>query len=159
VKTLGRGPETINLLDDVQEEMLKEGFGDSDNEVDGVLDNDNAMVEAMEERHELAGVEEDKTVEFNDHNSLLLQKGARSVLKLPGAPPPPNWSGPTRKEARGKPIFSKVNNPGRWHEFTYHHPVFLTKGDKKDVKHVLPTGASPVTEVDGKRTVTIHQHA
>jgi hypothetical protein len=48
VKTLGRGTETINL-DDVQEEMLEEGFGDSDNEADGVLDHNNAMVEATEE--------------------------------------------------------------------------------------------------------------
>jgi hypothetical protein len=32
-------------------------------------------------------------------------------------------------------------------------PEFLTKGDKNYVKHVLPTVASPVMEVDGKRTV------
>jgi hypothetical protein len=41
-----------------------------------MLDHDKSdMVEAMEERHQLAGVEEDETVEFNDRNLILLNKG------------------------------------------------------------------------------------
>jgi hypothetical protein len=36
-------------MGDVQGGMLEEGFGDSDNEADDVLDHDSAMVEAMEE--------------------------------------------------------------------------------------------------------------
>ncbi len=61
----------------------------SDRGLNDMLDNDSsAMVEAMEERHHLAGVEEDETAEFNDLIViLLLQKGGATgpVLKLPGA--------------------------------------------------------------------------
>jgi len=71
-------------------------------------------------------------------------------LKLPGAPP--NWSAPARKEARGEPAFIDVDNPGGWDEYTY-RPEFAAKGGKNYVRHVLPTGASPVLEVDGKRAL------
>ena len=71
--------------------------GDSDCEADDMLEHDTAMVEAMEERRELEAVEEDDTVEFNDRNAILLQKGTTGpVLKLPGAPL--NWTAPTRKK-------------------------------------------------------------
>jgi hypothetical protein len=90
-------------------------------------------------------------VEFNDRNAILLQKGATGPeLKLPG--PPTNWLAPTRKVAKGEPLFIEVNNPGGWDEYTY-RPEFATKGEKKYVRHVLPAGASPVPEVDGKRMV------
>ena len=139
-------------MDDVLEDVNEEGpGGDSDNEADDMLEHDSAMVEAMEERRQLEAVEEDETVEFNDRNAILLKKGGTEpVLKLPG--PPPDWSAPARKEAKGEPLFSDVDNPGGWDEFTY-RPEFATKGDKQYVKHVLPTGATPVPEVDGKRKV------
>jgi hypothetical protein len=150
VRHVGKAPETINM-DEVMEDMNEEGFGDSDNEADDVLDHADAMVEARQVRRQQEAVEEDETVEWTDHNSILLQKGASEpVLKLPGAPP--NWSAPPRKEAKGEPVFIEVDNPGGWDEYTY-RPEFSTKGDKKYVKHVLPTGATPVAEVDGKRSV------
>lgn len=126
VRTVGRG-EGLNMVD-VREDIQEEGFGDSDNEADDLLEHDTAMEEAMAERRELAGVEEEETVEFNDRNAILLQKGAAGpAIKLPG--PPTNWSVPARKEAKGEPIFSLVDNPGGWHEFTY-RPEFSTKGEK-----------------------------
>jgi hypothetical protein len=150
VRTVGRAPETINL-DEVLEDFQEEGFGDSDIEADDVLDHDDAMVEALEERRQQAGVEEEETVEFSDRNAILLQKGVTGpVLKLPG--PPTNWLAPMRKVEKGEPLFLEVDNPGGWDEYTY-RPEFSSKGDKKYVKHVLPTGATPVMEVDGKRTV------
>jgi hypothetical protein len=150
VRTVGRARETINMAE-VLEDMNEEGFGDSDNEADDMLDHDDAMVEALEERRQLAGVEEEETVEFNDRTAILLQKGATGPeLKLPG--PPTNWLAPTRKVARGEPLFIDVDNPGGWDEFTF-RPEFATKGEKKYVRHTLPTGASPVAEVDGKRMV------
>jgi hypothetical protein len=150
VRTVGRARETINMAE-VLEDINEEGFGDSDNEADDMLDHDDAMVEALEERRQLAGVEEDETVEFSDRNAILLQKGATGPeLKLPG--PPTNWLAPTRKVASGEPLFIDVDNPGGWDEYTY-RPEFSTKGEKKYVKHVLPTGATPVAEVDGKRSV------
>jgi hypothetical protein len=150
VRTVGRARETINM-DEVLKEMQEEGFGDSDNEADDMLDHDDAMVAALEERRDLAAVEEEETVEFSDRNAILLQKGATvPALKLPG--PPTNWSAPSRKVERGEPSFLDVDNPGGWDEFTY-RPEFAAKGEKKYVRHVLPTGASPVAEVDGKRAV------
>jgi hypothetical protein len=56
---------------EVLEDMNEEGFGDSDNEADDMLDHDDAMVEALEEQCQQAGVEDDETVEFNDHNAIL----------------------------------------------------------------------------------------
>jgi hypothetical protein len=74
---------------EVLEDMNEEGFGDSDNEADNMLDHDDAIVEALEERRQLAGVEEDETVEFNDHNAILLQKGATGPNFL--GHPPTGW--------------------------------------------------------------------
>jgi hypothetical protein len=150
VQTVGRACETINMAK-VLEDMNEEGFGDFNNKADGMLDHDDAMVEALEKQRQQAGVEEDETVEFNDCNAILLQKGATGPeLKLPG--PPTNWLAPTRKVAKGEPLFIEVNNPGGWDEYTY-RPKFATKGEKKYVRHVLPAGASPVPEVDRKRMV------
>jgi hypothetical protein len=75
VQTVGRARETINMAE-VLEDMNEEGFGDSDNKADDMLDHDDAMVEALEEQRQLAGVEEDETAEYNDRNPILLQKGA-----------------------------------------------------------------------------------
>ncbi len=117
-----------------------------------MLDHDDAMIAALEERRDIAAVEEEETVEFSDRtNAILLQKGATApALKLLGTPT--NWLAPARKEAKGEPLFLEVDNPGGWDEYTY-RPEFSTKGEKKYVRHVLPTGASPVAEVDGKRMV------
>ena len=150
VRNVGKARETINM-DEVLEEFNEEGFGDSDNEADDLLDHDDAMTAALEERREIAAVEEEETVEFTDRNAILLQKGATGPpLKLPGAPT--NWLAPSRKVAKGEPLFLEVDNPGGWDEFTF-RPEFATKGEKQYVRHVLPTGASPVPEVDGKRKV------
>jgi hypothetical protein len=150
VRTISRARETINM-DEVLEDMQEEGFGDSDNEADDVLDHDDAMIAALAERRDIAAVEEEETVEFSDRNAILLQKGATvPALKLPG--PPTNWLAPSRKVAKGEPLFLDVDNPGGWDEFTY-RPEFSPKGEKQYVRHVLPTGASPVPEVDGKRAV------
>ena len=136
VRTVGRARETINNMDEILEDMQEEGFGYSNNEADDVLDHDDAMVEALEERREISAVEEKKTVEFSDRNAILLQKGATApALKLPGAPT--HWSEPAKKVAKGKSLFIDVDNPGGWDEYTY-RPEFATKGEKQYVRHVLP---------------------
>jgi hypothetical protein len=57
-------------------------------------------------------------LEFVYDEKVFLHKGATGpVIKLPGAPP--NWSAPARKEAKGEPLFTKVDNPGGCDEFTY----------------------------------------
>jgi hypothetical protein len=111
VQAVGRARVTINRAE-VLEDMNEEGFGDSNKKADDMLDHDDAMVEALEEQRQQAGVEEDETVEFNDRNAILLQKGATGLveLKLPG--PPTNWLAPMRKVAKGEPLFIEVNNPG-----------------------------------------------
>jgi hypothetical protein len=117
---------------EVLEDMNEEGFGDSDNEADDMLDHDDAMVEALEERRQLAGVEEDKTVEFNDSNAILLQKGATGPeLKLPG-PPTTSWLAPTRKVARGEPLFIDVDNPGGWDEYVHTFRVFYKRQEVRE---------------------------
>ena len=150
VRTVSRTQETINM-DEVLEDMQEEGFGDSDNKADDLRDHDDAMIAALEERRDIAAVEEEETVDFSDQKAILLQKGATvPALKLPG--PPTNWLAPSRKVAKGEPLFLDVDNPGGWDEFTY-HPEFAPKGEKHYVRHVLLTGASPVPEVQGKRAV------
>jgi hypothetical protein len=141
VRNVGRGQETINM-DEVLEDMQDEGFRDSDNEADDMLDDD-VMIEALEEQHEIAEVEqEEETVEFSERKAILLQKGTTTpALKLPGAPT--NWSTPARKEAKGEPLFLDVDNPGSWDEYKYGRE-FAAKGEKQYVRHVLPTGASQV---------------
>jgi hypothetical protein len=117
-------------MDEVLEytSMQKEGFGDNYNETDIMLDHDDAMIKALEERQEIAAVEEEETVEFSDCNGILLQKGATGpALKLPGAPT--NWLAPARKIAKGSPLFLDFNNPGGWDEYTY-RPEFATQGKK-----------------------------
>jgi hypothetical protein len=54
-------------MDEVVEERNEEGFRDSNNKADDMLEqHDSAMIEAMEEKNQLSAVEEGKTVEFNN---------------------------------------------------------------------------------------------
>ena len=66
--------------------------------------------------------------------------------------PPEGWVWDPPKVAKGEPaLFSDVDNPGSWSEFTF-QPVFDTKGQKRYKYPALPTGIMPVPKnEDGKR--------
>jgi hypothetical protein len=120
------------------EEKNEEGFGDSNNEPDDMLEhNRSAMVEAMLKgaASVVSSVEDDRTVKFNDQNVILLKKGGSKpvVLKLPGAPN--KWSAPAQKEMKGETLFfNSDSNPGGWDECIHTTvPTFLQKGPSRDL--------------------------
>jgi hypothetical protein len=143
--------EAINLEDVAEESKEKGDGGDSDDEADGFLDHDAAMVEATVEQQE-EGNEDEDAVDDGDRNSVVLQKGPGPPavfidMKVPGTPD--DWVPPQRKEDKGQPHFVDVDNPGDWSEYTFRPEFEKTGGRYK--RHVLPTGASPVPLVNNKR--------
>lgn len=81
---------------------------------------------------------------------------------LPGAPlgwkppsPPEGWTPPATKTNAGEPKFEDVDNPGGWSEYIF-QPIFDVKKKAKVkpyIHHCLPTGATPVPELNGKRSI------
>ena len=154
-------PRYLTLLDhtgqgvidsDVQEDYDEVGDGgDSDEECDDAAVHLEASEEVQLER--LGGVviseNEASVVEDNDHTAILLtRETAEAGYRLPTTPA--DWKAPAPKVDKGEPAtFEQVDNPGNWTDFTF-RPVFASKGEY--VHHALPTGATPVPEVNGKRT-------
>ena len=136
-------PATMDLMDedvvaDAVEESKIPADGDSDDESPAVDD----LADSVRER--LSVAHEDSYVDLvdTDGNAVPL------ALNLPGAPP--GWLPRARQADKGEPAFADVDNPGKWPEFVY-RPAFNAR-TKKYVKHVLPTGATPVPKNDqGKR--------
>jgi hypothetical protein len=141
-------------IDDVHaDELQKEGFRDSHDEADDMLvDHDSTMLEAMEEQHKLAWVEDDGTVEFKDQNAIILQKGPLGqcwkFLKHP-----PTGGHLIERKQRMNPYFlmSVILVVGM--SLPTMSCCFSAKGEKKYVKQVIPTGANPVAKVDEKHLV------
>jgi hypothetical protein len=144
---LTRRFESINLEDVTEEAKENGGGGDSDDEADDFLDHDAAMVEAIAERQE--GTEDEEVIDDSDRNSVVLERcpGPLIDIKVPGTPD--DWVPAPRKEDKGQPAFVDVDNPGDWSEYTF-RPEFEKSGGRYK-SHVLPTGATPVPQVDNKR--------
>ena len=91
-------------------------------------------------------------VQDSTENSVLLHQGiidAPASVTIPGTPP--DWVAPDPKTAQGEPDFTSVDNPGNWSDFTF-RPQFKTPSGPY-ICHALPTGATPVPEMNGKRMV------
>ena len=90
------------------------------------------------------------------------QMNASLSISIPGAPvgwlppsAPDDWTPQAKKLNKKEPAapFESLDNPGKWSKFVY-RPKFASKGGHGDyVSHTLPTGATPVPETNGKRSV------
>ena len=136
-------------LSDVEEETNEVGDGgDSDVEGDDLEEHDEAMTTAIAERLATAADDDgNEIIDDGDRNSFLLKKGSHPDLNIPSIPE--NWVPATQKVEKGEPTFDEIDNPGQWCNFTF-RPEFGANGGAY-TKHTLPTGATPVPEVDGKR--------
>ena len=66
--------------------------------------------------------------------------------------PPRDWMPPVNKADRGEPPFAEVDNPVKWHEFTF--KAKFAPRTKQYLHHELPTGARPCPpDEDGNREV------
>jgi hypothetical protein len=148
LRTIGR--LELLSLDDVEEETNEVGDGgDSDVEGDDLAEHDEAMTAAISERLATI-VDEDGNdiVDDGDSNYIELRKGSHPELHIPGIPL--SWVPAVQKVEKGEPDFDALDNPGRWCNFTF-RPEFASNGGVY-TKHTLSTGATPVPEVDGKRS-------
>jgi hypothetical protein len=87
-------------------------------------------------------------VDDGDSNYIELRKGSHPELHIPGIPI--SWVPSMQKVEKGEPDFDAIDNPGRWCNFTF-RPDFASNGGVY-TNHTLSTGATPVPEVDGKRS-------
>ena len=136
-------------LSDVEEETNEVGDGgDSDVEGDDLAEHDEAMTTAIAERLATAADDDgNEIIDDGDRSSILLKKGFHPDINIPSVPE--NWVPATQKVEKGEPNFDEIDNPGKWCNFTF-RPEFGSNGGAY-TKHTLPTGATPVPEVDGKR--------
>jgi hypothetical protein len=93
--------------------------GDSDEEGEEILIHGEASIESAEERNEAA--DDNKKLEDKDDNGIILARNNMSMsvdprMRLPE--PPPEWVPPLPKLDKGEPLFSDVDNPGKWQHFT-----------------------------------------
>ena len=89
----------------------------------------------------------------------LLNQNSLTV-SIPGAPmgwvppsSPPDWKPNAVRVNKKEPnvMFDTHDNPGNWSECVF-RPKFAGKGGQGNcIEHRLPTGATPVPEVDGQR--------
>jgi hypothetical protein len=129
------------------------GAADSDEEGDGLYDV--LPTEAtMRFQDEIDGLEREEVYAPEAVSS-------NAAPELPGAPPgwkipqaPENWE-PANAKGKGVPAFATVDNPGGWSEYTFQPKYKKAEKGKGMVylRHALPTGATPVPEVKGKREV------
>ena len=117
-------------------------------EGDDLEEHNDVMNAAIAERlATTANDDGNEVIDDSDRNSFLLKKGSHPEIKIPSIPE--DWVPATQKVQKGEPDFDEVDNPGQWCNFTF-CPEFAASGGAY-TKHTLPTAATPVPEVDGKR--------
>jgi hypothetical protein len=85
-----------------------------------MLIHDEARVDSTEERREAA--DDNDNLENKDDNAIILARNNTHMpvdpwMRLPELPP--EWVPTLPKLDKGEPMFSDVDNPGNWQDFTF----------------------------------------
>ena len=146
--------DMVNVLTDM-EECGNGGDSDVDGELCELLDEAARETELDKRMY----MEEEELATFSDRNVLSVTesdaidcnyKFGEYFPKIP-----PTWKPDQRKLGKNEPLFSSVDNPGKWNKFIF-CPEFESNAKGGNYKgHFLATGTTsvPVSSTDGDREI------